>query len=57
MGWGSHLLGGTQLALQVFNLLLCLTNAPQGILVRDLLAFPPIPLLQFPDAASEFIDL
>ena len=57
MGWGSHLLGGTQLALQVFNLLLRLTNAPQGILVRDLLAFPPIPLLQFPDAASEFIDL
>lgn len=57
VGWGSHLLGGTQLALQVFNLLLCLTNAPQGILIRDLLALPPIPLLQLPDAAPEFIDL
>ena len=42
---GLHLLGGTQLALQVFYLLLCLTNAPQGILIRDLLALPPIPLL------------
>lgn len=59
VGWGggSHLLGGTQLALQVFDLLLCLTNAPQGILVRNLLALPPIPLLQLPDAAPEFINL
>ena len=54
---GLHLLGGTQLALQVFDLFLRLTNAPQGILVCDLLALPPIPLLQLPDAAPEFIDL
>lgn len=54
---GPHLLGGTQLALQVFYLLLCLPNAPQGILIRDLLALPSIPLLQFPDAAPQLINL
>lgn len=41
----------------MFYLLLCLTNAPQGILIGDLLALSPIPLLQFPDPAPQFVDL
>lgn len=54
---GSHLLGGTQLALQMFNLLLGLPDAPQGILIGNLLALPPIPFLQLPDAAPQLINL
>lgn len=54
---GLYLLGGSQLPLQMFYLLLCLPYAPQGIFVCNLLALPSISFLQFPDAAPQFINL
>lgn len=54
---GPHLLGGAQLALQVFDLLLRLPDASQGVLVSYLLALPAVPLLQLPDATPQLIDL
>lgn len=52
-----HLLGRTQFALQVFNLLLCLPDPPQGILIGNLLAFSSVSLFQVSDAAPKLIHL
>ena len=52
-----HLFSGSKFLLQMLNGLFCHSDLPEGILIRQLLAFLPLPLLQLSHSHPQLINL
>ena len=53
----THLFGGSEFLLQMFDGLFCHSDLPQGVFVGQLLALLPLPLLQLSHSHPQLVHL